>query len=188
MINTCYKHHGAWLGVLATLVGIGGCSSRHPAATYPVSGKVVFADGAPLSTGGIILFKSVATEDQPTFDARGAIEADGTFRLFTFEEGDGAVAGKHQVLVRAKRDAADYLERGIIPQPVIDPRFEHYETSGLEFTVEEGSNEFTVTVERPGPGATGPMRGLGMRQGSSYPTSLATTVLLPNSGRLLRAK
>lgn len=148
MVNTCFKHHCALPIVLAMLLGVGGCGS-HPAATYPVSGQIVFADGAPLATGGIILVKSIAAEGQSVFNARGTIAADGTFRLSTFEEGDGAVAGKHQVLVRAKRDADDYLKWGVVPRPVIDPRFEHYETSGLEFTVAEGENDFTIDVEPP---------------------------------------
>lgn len=33
--------------------------------------------------------------------------------------------------------------------PIINPRFERYETSGLEYTVEEGNNEFEVVVQRP---------------------------------------
>jgi len=148
MLNTCFKHHGALPIVLTMLFGVGGCGS-HPAATYPVSGKVEYADGAPLATGGIILVKSIADEGQTVFNARGTIAADGKFRLSTLEKGDGAVAGKHQVLVRAKRDADDYLKRGVVPRPVIDPRFEHYETSGLEFTVEKNENDFTIVVEPP---------------------------------------
>ena len=148
MPNTCFKHCGALLSILAMSLGVTGCKS-HPAATHPVSGKVVFADGTPLRTGGIILFKPMATEGQPVFDARGTLTADGTFQLSTFEKEDGAVAGKHQVLVRAKRDADDYLKWGVVPRPVIDPRFEHYETSGLEFTVAEGENDFTIDVEPP---------------------------------------
>jgi len=69
--------------------------------------------------------------------------------LSTFGEGDGALAGKHRAVVRAKRNAADYVQRNIIPRPVIDPRFEDYEKSGLQFTVEPDNNEVTLVVERP---------------------------------------
>ena len=91
MVTITFRHLGTLLVVLVTWVVVAGCGPRHPAATYPVSGQVRFADGEPLTTGGVILFKSYATEDQPAFDYRGAIEADRTFRLSTFEEGDGAV-------------------------------------------------------------------------------------------------
>ena len=59
------------------------------------------------------------------------------------------MAGEHRVLVRPKRDASDWMERGIVPRPVIAQRFERYETSELRFTVKEEGNDFTVTVERP---------------------------------------
>ena len=105
------------------LVTLTGCGSGHPASTYPVTGRVVFSDGTPLSTGGSVLWESVP--DNPgelPFNASGAIQADGTLELTTFEEGNGAVAGEHRVLVRPKRDVSDWAERGIVPRPVIDPR------------------------------------------------------------------
>ena len=127
---------------------LAGCGSEHPAPTYPVTGTVVFSDdGTPLSTGGSILWESVPDEPKELpFNASGVIQADGTFELTTFEE--GAVAGEHRVLVRPKRDASDWVERGIVPRPVIAPQFERYETSELRFTVKEEGNDFTVTVER----------------------------------------
>ena len=131
-------------------LALAGYGSGHPAPTYPVTGKVVFSDDTPLATGGVILWESVPDKaGELPFNASGAIQADGTFELTTFEEGDGAVAGEHRVLVRPKRDASDWTERGIVPRPVIAQRFERYETSELRFTVKEEGNEFTVTVQRP---------------------------------------
>ena len=137
------------LGPTLLLAGALGCGSGNP-PTYPVQGKVVFADGKPLTTGGIVLTESI-TGEHVHINARGAIDANGEFRLTTFNDDDGAVAGQHRVMVRAKRDSDDYIKRGIIPRPVIDPRFENYETSGLEFTVQQGKNEFTLEVQLPGP-------------------------------------
>ena len=125
-----------------------GCGSKHT-PTYPVSGKVVFEDGTPLGSGGTVLFESMATENNLRLNARGRIQPDDTFEMTTFEDGDGAVVGKHRVLVRAQRDSREYLESGIAPRPVIDERFEHYKTSGLEFTVEQGNNEYKIVVRRP---------------------------------------
>ena len=138
------------LGVGLIAAGVCGCGTGHP-KTYPVSGKVVFDDGAPLTSGGFIGFESTPAEGLPV-NARGVIGDDGTFVLSTFGEGDGAVAGKHRALVRAhrKRPEGDQFREDRIPPPVIDRRFERYATSGLEFTVEEGRNESTVVVQRPG--------------------------------------
>ena len=81
-------------------------------------------------------------------NARGAIDENGRFQLATFKDNDGALPGKHRFMVKADRDADDYLKRGIIPRPVIDERFESYDTSGLEFTVVQGKNELTLVVDR----------------------------------------
>ena len=136
------------LTLLTLVFCCAGCGSKHT-PTYPLSGKVVFEDGTPLGSGGIVLFESMATENNLKLNARGMIQPDDTFEMTTFEDGDGAVAGKHRVLVRAKRDQREYIESGIAPRPVIDERFERYETSGLEFTVEQGNNEYKIVVRRP---------------------------------------
>lgn len=144
------RRHPHRLLVLLAMAGFAGCGSD-PAATYPVSGKVVFDDGKPFTAGGVVMFESITVGDPPMYTAAGAIAADGTFRISTFQEGDGAVAGEHRALVRAKRDADDFGKLGV-PQPsiaVIAPRFENYDTSGLVYTVEPSSNEFTVVVKRP---------------------------------------
>ena len=139
-----------WLLVLLAIASFVGCGSD-PATTYPVSGKVVFDDGKPFTTGGVVMFEPIAVGEQPVYTAAGAIAADGTFRISTFQEGDGAVAGEHRVLVRAKRDVDTFGKFGRLQtsKAAIAPRFENYETSGLVFTVEPSINEFTVVVKRP---------------------------------------
>ena len=138
---------GNWTIVVGVSILLCGCG-RGP-RTYPVTGKVVFDDGTPLTSGGVVFSELVVAEGVAT-NARGAIDGDGRFRLTTFKDNDGALPGKHRLLVRADRDADDYLKRGIIPKPVIDERFESYDTSGLECTVEQGQNEFTLVVDPPG--------------------------------------
>ena len=129
--------------VIASAVGC----NRGP-QTYSVSGKVVFEDGAPLTTGGVVFSELLSTDASGT-NARGAIDAEGNFQLTTFKDNDGALPGKHRFLVRADRDAEDYTKRGIIPRPVIDERFEDYDTAELEFTIEEGSNDLELIVTKP---------------------------------------
>ncbi len=132
---------------LAASILFFGCG-RGP-RTYPVTGKVVFDDGRPLTSGGVVLSECLEPAGAGT-NARGAIDEDGQFQLTTFKDNDGALPGKHRFMVKADRDADDYLKRGIIPRPVIDERFESYDTSGLEFTVEQGENELTLVVDLPG--------------------------------------
>lgn len=126
-----------------TLAGCG--ADRQP--TYPVAGKVVFEDGTPLA-GGVVEFQSVPQDGKP-INASGAIQPDGTFRLGTYAADDGAVAGAHKALVRPPEVLADIEEGAKPPEPVLDPKFQSYETSGLQFTVAQGDNHFTLRVQRP---------------------------------------
>jgi hypothetical protein len=123
------------------LTMVAGCSSGN---TSPVRGKVVFKDGSPL-TGGLVLFRPV--DEKLQVSSRGDIQQDGTFILGTYQEGDGAVPGKYQVAVTPpprKKVREKPVERRII-----HARFENYDTSGLEFEVKRGRNDFKIEVDKP---------------------------------------
>jgi hypothetical protein len=131
-----------WLGLAGAalaLIGSAGCGAK----TQPVQGKVVFKDRTPL-TGGLVLFEPA--EGTARACARGDIQPDGTFRLSTYAKDDGALEGRHRVLVAPPlpdnpRDLGKAL--------VIHPRYEQFETSKLEFTVTRGKNDFTIVVDKP---------------------------------------
>ena len=130
-------------------IGLFGCNSGK-APTYPVTGRVAFSDGKPLA-GGTVEFQSayVTKDGEIRVRARGQIQPDGTFSLSTFQPGDGAIAGKQRALV------IPALPPGRInpynpPPPVINNKYQRYDTSGLEFTVTpKGPNEFDIIVTPP---------------------------------------
>jgi hypothetical protein len=123
------------------LIATCGCSGS-PVATWPVSGKVVLEDGTPLKTG-TVEFASV----DGVHTARGSIQSDGSFRLTTFSDGDGAVAGTHDAVVIQLISTEDLPLHQHDHGPTIDPRFAHYDSAGLEFTVQaEQDNEFRIVV------------------------------------------
>ena len=85
---------GAALCLLLWLVGCGG--GHDP--TYPVQGTVR-VDGKVI-TAGSVAFESIEPgSDGKRYTARGTIQNDGSFRLTTFTENDGAVAGRHRAMV-----------------------------------------------------------------------------------------
>jgi hypothetical protein len=106
-----------------------------------VEGKVLFPDGTPL-TEGMVTFEAV---DQPKVMARGQIRSDGSFRLSTYKPNDGAVPGRHRVLVMTLPPVG---RQANLP-PLIHPSFTSFETSGLEYTVLPGKNSFQIEVRRP---------------------------------------
>src|SRR5262245_54947309 len=76
---------------------LAGCGNNIP-TTYPVTGKVIYQKGKPV-TYGRVEFQSTA---DPELRATGRIQTDGTFSLTTSLRGrsaPGAVAGEHKVLI-----------------------------------------------------------------------------------------
>ncbi len=72
-----------------------GCGSGRP-ETVPVSGKVTYG-GAAVTQGKIVFHPDQGRS------ASGEIRPDGSYTLTTFDEGDGAVLGKHRVTIKSTR-------------------------------------------------------------------------------------
>lgn len=86
------------VALLLAAVSTIGCS-KSPFDLAPVHGKVTI-DGKPV-VAGRVMFAPIAKGEsrevgKPAF---GTLQADGTFTLTTFEEGDGAVVGEHWVTI-----------------------------------------------------------------------------------------
>jgi hypothetical protein len=132
------------LAALVVLTAAAGCSGGR----VPVTGKVAFADGSPLAEGMVICETQVG---EKTVSARGKLTADGSFQLGTYKPGDGALPGKYRVLVVPRA----LTERELLSQPpIIDPKFEQFDTSGLAVQVAAGQPNvlnFTVTKAPPKP-------------------------------------
>jgi hypothetical protein len=146
-----------------------GCSGR--IKTYPVSGKVKFADGQPVSVGIVELHSA---EHQLT--AHGKVGPNGEFKLGTYRLEDGAPAGEYRIVVvqyfgsdsqNAKSQSPPDLglehaahasgERGV---PVVDSKYASYATSGLRANVQpRNDNYIEIIVERaPAPRRPQPSR------------------------------
>jgi hypothetical protein len=127
----------SWLALLALLLA--GCGSN----LYTVRGKVVFPDGTPLE-GGWVIFEKF--EGGKTNSADSPVADDGTFELRTERPGDGVPPGKYMILVKAQEQT---LAEGQRRTPRIHPKFEKFETSGIELTVEPKVNFFEIKVSKP---------------------------------------
>ena len=137
-------HLQLFLLALSLLTVFAGCKGNPP--TAPVIGRVIY-HGEPLP-GGSIMFQPDAGPP-----GRSEIAADGTFELWTFEPGDGAMLGRHRVRVVSfdnskQGNAAE--EEIVTGRSLIPPWYEYVTSSGLEFTVEpkdEGEvNNFEIVL------------------------------------------
>jgi len=115
-----------------------GCGDQN---IYPVSGEVVDPDGKPipLLKGARIEFESLEAKKS----ASGTIDEQGHFRMTTEKTNDGAWLGKHRVLIGRPYVGADKQA----PRSIFD-KYESFDASGLEVTVEPKDNHVKLTVER----------------------------------------
>ncbi len=132
----------AWPILLLFGVMAAGCSSQ-PEPTYPVHG-VVRLDGETV-THGNVMFESMVTGDrQSQYSARAVIGPDGAYRLTTFGDEDGAVAGRHRASVYVPDMAAGDVPG---PQRLLTPaEYARLETSGLEFEVGRDDNQIDLEL------------------------------------------
>ncbi len=134
--------------LLVVLLGAtAGCKKSAPVA--PVSGKVLY-NGAPLPYGSVMFQPS---SGQP---AGGAIEADGTFRLSTFSEYDGALIGPHKVRISCYTSQSpsqknrNTVGEASVGQLLIPPGYTFVDQSGLTATVPaEGAADIVFELKGP---------------------------------------
>ena len=143
ILKTCSHPVGCIVG-LALCIGCSGGESP----TYPVSGRALYSDGKPLP-GGVLVLEPL--ENQAKANPRGTIEPDGSFTLKTPPNREGADAGKYRAMLQAFDPAYDYDKAPPkqLPPKLIHPRYEKFETSGLEIVIEQKDNDITLRVDRP---------------------------------------
>ncbi len=133
--------HAAVAMVLA-LAGCGGGEGNDSflgMQRYPVKGKVVLADGKPL-TGGRVIFLS----DAPPGSAAADIGSDGSFE-FKGASGDGLPVAKYKVHITTPPPAGSRTAT----KPAFASKYLDEDTSGLSATVtsDESKNQFEFKLD-----------------------------------------
>lgn len=132
------------LVLLGSVVCFTGCGPGAP-AFHPVSGTVKLAGGQP--AGRCTVEFASQAEATKGLNARGEVQADGTYKLTTTWNGKempGAVAGLHKVVVVPPPASSS----GGPPPPPVPPRYAEYSKSGLTFEVKPGQeNRFPIALE-----------------------------------------
>lgn len=135
--------HGCALTPVLLLVCIAGCGPKQ-FSTAPVEGRVLY-NGRPLDHGTVMLQPDVGPL------AKGQIQADGSFRLSSYRENDGALVGKHCVTVICRDKPDKALGGEAAPGKLLIPeRYINTATSGIEVTIKPSDNE-PLLIELTGP-------------------------------------
>jgi hypothetical protein len=117
---------------LLTVMLLTGCGNN-----IKLSGRVVFPDGEPLTTGTIYFAK-------PDFQARANIRPDGYYNVGSLSEKDGLPPGIYKVYILGAIE--NNPDEKIIS--LIATEYIREETTPLEITV-PGENVYNITVEKP---------------------------------------
>ena len=128
------------LALLAVLAN-SGCGRSDRPTTHPVHGTVTL-DGEPVKFGAV---RFISEGGRP---AMGKIQSDGSYRLGTFEDDDGALPGSYRVSVMVREKGTEETAiQPAFPGPSLIPEgYEDPNTSGLAFEVVEGDNTFDVPL------------------------------------------
>jgi hypothetical protein len=125
----------------AVLVGFAGCRDENAMPslrTYPVKGKVLLADGTPLTKGWVYFHR----QENPPIRVAGEIGPDGSFELTTRTPGDGAPAGRYGVQIdAAPTKQLGPARKGNKTTTRIPSRYADEDGQGLIVTVEAKPNE-----------------------------------------------
>lgn len=130
------------LAAATIMIGCGGATGDRK-ATAPVSGKVTF-NGAAVSGGSITLAPIGDVKGPAGKPASGNVQADGTFKLSTYDKNDGAVIGKHRVTYgpppgETKEGPDGHAAQ--IPNPL-----EGMVAKTAEVEIKSGNNELTIEI------------------------------------------
>ncbi|MBL6704887.1 MAG: carboxypeptidase regulatory-like domain-containing protein [Planctomycetaceae bacterium] len=123
-----------------------GCGDEN-LPTYPVEGMVIFSDATPVR-GGTIELQSV----DHRINAVGQIDSQGKFQVTTFAKNDGAVAGRHKVVIIQFNIVEEYSQQHrhhAHSNSAVARKHASYDTSGLEIHVQANAkNDCRIVVER----------------------------------------
>ena len=128
---------------ICVIVAAQGCGAENDdrVEVYPVSGKV-FVGGKPIEGISVIFYgQAPAQEDKRMPVPAGVTDANGEFRLTSYDSGDGAPAGEYKVAVIWNEPPPPNFSGVFEPRDRLGGRYASPNTSKLTATVPEGGAE-----------------------------------------------
>ena len=122
--------------ILLLCAGCGGGYDQLP--TTKVNGNISY-QGTALESGSVTFFPVDGGKH-----AVGMITKDGAFTLSTYESGDGAVIGKHKVVINVSYEGPDGVPNSV---PRIPKKYFDLKTTPLTVNVTENDNSILLKLE-----------------------------------------
>ena len=143
------RSHSGQLVITVVMLAALGCSGGGEGLAV-VKGKITYR-GKPVPNGTI----NFLPDDSNKPSATGEIQPDGSYALQTFLQNrpsDGAVIGKHKVVIVAMEDMASRLpeERIPLPPPIVPIKYTSPATSDLTAEVEDKENTINFDLQDAG--------------------------------------
>ena len=147
-------HSGSLAGhalILCWAASLTGCGSDAPFDIVSVSGKVTYQDGSLIQADRIVVTfvpqdVTGTGKDAPASASGDVNVADGTFSgLTTQRHNDGAIVGKHKVLVQALKTGPAGVGE---PTAAVPARYAKVATTPLDVEVASGSRYFDLTIDK----------------------------------------
>ena len=162
-IQKACRRLSTWHSTVAVVLALAGCGGEgnpsRPVTRYAVKGKVLLADGKPLTAGRVIFMS-----DAPPASAAADIGSDGAFE-FKGPSGDGLPEAKYRVHIAPGPTAGNASGgQGAAVKPAFASKYLDEDTSGLTATVttDESKNQFEFKLDTKN--ATGPSSAAGGRR------------------------
>ena len=132
---------------LALLAGCGRRGDNSQLSVYPVSGKVVLANGQPVP-GARVRLTAKPGPNRGGADAFGTTQPDGTFKLQTMDNRDGAMPGMYKVVVEpADKDPKVSAQDREFARRNIPAAYRSEDTTTLEAEVKPSDNNLELTLK-----------------------------------------
>jgi hypothetical protein len=122
-------------GLLVGGAALTGCGGSDRVPVHPVQGQVLF-EGKPAPHAHVVLHPVGPADKTPP--PQGQVGPDGSFRVGTYQPGDGAPAGEYAVTVQWLLTSAQNPDAPASNR--LPVRYSQASTSGLRVQVREGDN------------------------------------------------
>jgi hypothetical protein len=138
------------LVVVALVAGLAGCGKvpGDEGKRVPVTGRVSFKDGKPLTRGVVVFWPDASKGNASQHEPRGEVDAQGNYKLATSPRLEGVLPGWYKVAIVAQ-EPFDENDPYKDPPWLINRRFGNRDKSGLAVEVieraEPGRYDFQVS-------------------------------------------